>query len=230
MNMDELKHPFGDTSPSAPMPRPPGPPPEPFGMLDLEELPETYGVDECCVIPREPTWLFAYWEVTGDGRAAARAVLQGDGRLILRIYSVAPGFPADTVDHALDWDHGRRYVPAPRQGAHVSAAVGLLAVDGRFAPIAHAPRMRVPWGEAGPEVPVEWMEVAPTRSRGQRLERPEVLRRTDVPQTRGLPPGAGAGRIGWPSSGLPSSGEMPSSPWRWRKDTDPDAGKDGSHG
>ena len=47
-------------------------------MLDFEELPETYGVDECEVLFKDPFWVFAYWEVTDGGivvgARAARAV------------------------------------------------------------------------------------------------------------------------------------------------------------
>src|SRR5438132_9709031 len=32
---------------------------EPLWMLDLEELPETYGVDECEVLYKDPWWVFA---------------------------------------------------------------------------------------------------------------------------------------------------------------------------
>ena len=48
-----------------------GPHSEPFGMLDLQELPETYDVDEVEVMYKDPWWAFVYWEVTDAGLAAA---------------------------------------------------------------------------------------------------------------------------------------------------------------
>jgi hypothetical protein len=187
-------------------------PREPFGMLDLEEPPEIYGIDEVTVLARDPFTLFLYWEVTADGRAGARAALGGaDGALIVRVVSVSDdgaGPETHTVDVQLGWDHGRRYLGAPRPGAHVTCAVGLLHADGRFAPIAHAPRIRVPWADPGPEGPVEWMEVEPSRSRGRELERPVIKQR-----------GAGrpAGRVPLRDGGLASSSDMPTSPWRWQQ-------------
>ena len=213
--------------PRLPLPEPqqgfsaPATPREPFGMLDLEEPPETYGVDEVAVFARDPFTLFLYWEVTADGRAGARAALGGaDGALIARILSVATtgaGTETHTIDLPLGWDHGRLYVGAPRPGAHVTAAIGLLAADGRFAPIAHAPRIRVPWSDPGPDGPVEWMEVEPSRSRGREVEPPRIRQRGPAEVV------AGASRRGLPGrdarvfGGVPSSADMPTSPWRWRE-------------
>jgi hypothetical protein len=56
--------------PSAP-PHPPPAPYEPFGMLDFEELPESYGVDEVEVLFKDPFSVFAYWEITEGGMNAA---------------------------------------------------------------------------------------------------------------------------------------------------------------
>jgi hypothetical protein len=224
---------------------PPTPPQEPFGMLDLEEPPERYGVDEVTVLARDPHTLFAYWEVTPEGRAAARANLGSDGQLVLRIYAVTirpeGGLSTDTYDHHLDWDHGRRYFGAPRPGAHISAAVGLRGPDGRFAPIAQAPRIRVPFAEPGPAGPVEWMEVSPARSRGERVEPPQVVGGVahaeviPLPDTAVQPiletgwvggservargPGPGVpGAPGGPGAPGPmGSASLPTSPWRWRR-------------
>ncbi|MFH0901631.1 MAG: DUF4912 domain-containing protein [Pseudomonadota bacterium] len=230
-----------------PPPPPNEPQNEPFGLLDLEEPPEIYGVDEVTIIPRDPYYLFAYWEITAKGRAAARAALGSDGTLVLRLYSAAVKQQeqhADTLvyDIPVDWEHGRRYFPAPRPGAYVTLAVGLLAPDGRFAPIAHSPQARVPTLEPGPDGPIEWMEVKPVLHRGTRLEPPRVAVEgpaVDVPGAPMLPPKAlvprwfegiwqhlagsqvpiRAGEMGeiGPEARIqmPSWEEMPSSPWLW---------------
>lgn len=229
------------SSPTRPPPAPPpGPPPEPFGMLDLEEPPDTYGVDEVAVLARDPFTLFVYWEITGEGRTRARDALAGDGALVLRLFSVRAhvegGVETATHDVELDRDHGRRYLGAPWPGAAVSAAVGLRAPDGRFAPIAHSPRVKVPYAGPGPDGPVEWMEVRPSRTRGARLERPEVVKRGPARDVRGA--GAVPGVPRWhqgawehpsasrvpprPGEGeLPSAREMPSSPWLWQRNEPP---------
>jgi hypothetical protein len=164
-------------------PPPPPPPGEPMGMLDLEELPETYGMDECEVLYKDPFWVFAYWEVTDHGLNGARAQLgpsAASARLVLRLFSTVQhegGVDRSVADIDLTWNHGRRYFQAPKPGAHVRIAVGLLSPEGYFAPIAHSSLVRVPYAEPGPEGAVEWMEVLPGRSRGRDREPLVIVRR-----------------------------------------------------
>jgi hypothetical protein len=153
---------------------------EPLGMLDFEELPERYGVDDVMAMWKDPHHIFVYWEVTPEGRAAARSHLGAEGhaaKLILRLASArarSGGVEKEEHDIELDWDHGRRYLPVAH-GSRVSVAVGLRSPSGDFAPIAHSAVVHVPPAEPGPDGPVEWMEVAPNRRRGGEFEAISVV-------------------------------------------------------
>jgi hypothetical protein len=156
---------------------------EPMWMLDLEELPETYGVDECEVLYKDPWWVFAYWEVTDGGMDAARAQLgpsAGSSRLVLRLFTTTQK-DGETQREVHDIDlhgrHGRRYLPSVKPGAHLRVAVGLLSPEGYFAPIAHSSLVRVPYAEPAPPGHVEWMEVIPSRTRGRDKEPLVIVRR-----------------------------------------------------
>jgi hypothetical protein len=185
---------------------------EPFGMLDLEELPDGYGVDECELIARDPGSLFAYWEITDGGLDVARRQLgeQGAGaKLILRIFSDAAG-GREIRDHALGERRGRRYFPSVRPGKRVRGAVGLIDESGLFAPIAHSSTIRVPPGEPAPydRNAVAWMEVEPARTAGREIEPPKIVRGPETgTHVERTPTGAPTGELG----PAPSS-----SPWRWR--------------
>jgi hypothetical protein len=195
-------------------PPPPSPPPtiasEPTTMLDYEELPETYGVDECEVLFKDPFWVFTYWEVTERGLEAARAQLgqsAGAARLVMRLFTTVPGdgkVDRELRDVDLTWNHGRRYLPAPRAGAHLRIAVGLLTPEGYFAPIAHSSLVRVPPAEPQPG-PVEWMEVVPARGRGRTREPIVIVRRAGDHDERGLR-SSGGGALGGSSPGAPGLG------------------------
>jgi hypothetical protein len=173
--------------PAAPVPEPPPPAPEaprePMWMLDLEELPEIYGVDECEVLYKDPWWVFAYWEVTDGGLESARAQLgpsAGSARLVLRLFTTTQRdgeTHREVHDIDLSGRHGRRYLPSVKPGAHLRVAVGLLTPEGYFAPIAHSSLQRVPYAEPAPPGPVEWMEVIPSRSRGRDREPLVIVRR-----------------------------------------------------
>lgn len=162
-------------------------PHEPAQMLDLCELPETYGRDEVGILTKDPQWYFVYWEVTKSGEATAREQLGPSGdkaRLVLRLFTTlvgghpaGPGAGAATResrelrDVPLPHPHGRKYLEAPRPGAMVRAAVGLLSVEGYFAPIAHSALVRMPLQQAAPQTSVEWLHVLPPRSQGHKRER-----------------------------------------------------------
>jgi hypothetical protein len=171
---------------------------EPIGMLDFEELPETYGVDECEVLFKDPFWVFAYWEVTEGGISSARAQLgqsAQSSKLVLRMFTTVPGpegVDRQTEDVDLPWNHGRRYMQAPKPGAHLRVAVGLLSGEGYFAPIAHSSLVRVPPAEPQPG-PVEWMEVVPPKTRGRQREPLVVVRRGAGHDERGLASPGGFG-------------------------------------
>jgi hypothetical protein len=195
-------------------------PEEPVGMLDFEELPETYGVDECEVMFKDPFWVFAYWEVTDGGISSARAQLgqsAQSSKLVMRMFTTVPGpegVDRQIQDVDLPWNHGRRYMQAPKPGAHLRVAVGLLSGEGYFAPIAHSSLVRVPPAEPQPG-PVEWMEVVPDKTRGRQRSPIVVVRRGAGHDERGIkaPDGAvdeargtspSGGRPGFPFGGSSS--------------------------
>jgi hypothetical protein len=193
-------------TPPAPSPAAHSLPSEPHGMLDLEELPETYGVDECELLYKDPLWVFVYWEVTEQGLAGARAQLgpsASSARLVLRLFSTL-GNDRHLQDVDLNWNHGRRYFQTPQPGAHLRAAVGLLSLEGYFAPIAHSSLSRLPPVDQAPEGPVDWMEVVPGKTRGKDREPLVLVRRGHDHAERGARPQGGEERAHEP--GAPSSG------------------------
>ncbi len=134
---------------------------EPSTMLDFAEPRETYGVDACQALYQSPHWVFAYWEVTDAGLDGARARLAASAegaRLVLRLVSRS-GDAQERHDVDLLWHHGRRYLPAPRPGAEIRLAVGLVSREGYFAPIAQSQRVQLPDAEPAPPdaTAVVWM-------------------------------------------------------------------------
>ncbi len=148
-----VHHPPTDEQLPKQSPRANAPSDEPLFMLDLEELPEIYGVDECEVLYKDPWWVFAYWEVTDGGLDAARAQLgpsAASSRLVLRLFSTLHddvNVEREVHDVDLHTHHGRRYLPTVKPGAQLRVAVGLLSQEGYFASIAHSSLQRIPYAE-----------------------------------------------------------------------------------
>ena len=174
------------SSPTAPLPASEPTQPrvshEPFGLLDLEELPEAYGEEACEVLFRDPHQLFTYWEITPEALRRAREDLGADGgsaRLVLRVFITAAGGRGtvrETRDHPLDGLRGRRYLPTPRPGVLVRAAAGLVAHSGLFIPLAQSSTIRIPPAEPAPPGRVDWVEVPPLPPAARAATAIEVLR------------------------------------------------------
>jgi hypothetical protein len=191
----------------------PPPPAEPFGMLDFEELPETYGVDECEILYKDPQTVFTYWEVTDAGRRGAEAQLgqsAGGARLVLRLFVTSAGASGEAIrdlhDIDLDWNHGRRYLQIAPSGAQLRIAVGLLSSEGYFAPIAHSSLIRLPPAGPSAESATEWMEVVPARGRGQSRESVVIVRRDPDHVERAFRDGEAPARLGGSSPRPPRGG------------------------
>jgi|GEM_PF-2576070 len=137
---------------------------EPWTMLDLEEPPETYDELACEALPRDPRWLFVYWEAPERDIAEARQRLGSpDARLTLRLFVLvtAPdGIKRHLRDVEPGWAHGRRYLEIGRPGAQVRVALGVRSPEGLFAPLCESQAVRMPWSEAGaPTSENQWLEV-----------------------------------------------------------------------
>jgi hypothetical protein len=110
-------------------------------------LPEDF-VDTLRLVTASDGSLVASWELTEAARADARRVVGEGASLVLRCFTVVPrldlGLDTATVDHVVQTPKGELPLGEVGAGGQVTAAVGLRATDGRFAPIAHSPRLRIP--------------------------------------------------------------------------------------
>ena len=133
------------------------------------ELPRAYGRDRIVLLPRDPWWVFAYWEVTPTSRITALRALgaQAEGsREVLRAYDVT--FIAFTGDNA--WlsfdveltpgvDHW--YLNVGRPAASFCVELGLRTTSGRFVPLVRSNVVTTPRSSPSPDTTVRWVELAP---------------------------------------------------------------------
>jgi hypothetical protein len=128
-------------------------------------LPETHDRDLVALAPRRPGAVLCVWEATPRGQAAAAAQLAGrPGRLVLRTVTRVPGAAAAVSrDFPLDSAVGEVDLAVPTTGGFLCAAVGLLARDGTFAPLAHADVLRLAGGAEATAAAIRELEVEPAR-------------------------------------------------------------------
>ncbi|MBD2089769.1 DUF4912 domain-containing protein [Microcoleus sp. FACHB-1515] len=123
---------------------------------DLPDLPEGYGESRIVLMPRDPQWAYAYWDVPNDHKAALRS--QGGTRLAVRLYDVTDLDLATQRPHSLqqyecdelarDW-----YLAVPVSDRDYIAEIGYVTEDGRWLMLARSAPVRIP-----PVYPSDWFE------------------------------------------------------------------------
>lgn len=122
----------------------------------LADLPGGYGDSRIVLLPRDPQWAYAYWDVPNDHKEELRR--QGGQQLALRIYDVTDidldyqsphsiqEYPADEL--AREW-----YIPIPVSDRDYVIDIGYRAFDGRWLVLARSARVHIP-----PVYPSDWIE------------------------------------------------------------------------
>lgn len=145
-------------------------------VIDREvgELPRSYGADRLVLLPRDPWWLFVYWEITSATRVDTLRGLgdEAEGaREVLRIYDVTfiefdgqnawSWFDVDFAPGAESW-----YVNVGKPGTAYCAEFGLRTVSGRFVPLMRANTVQTPPAQPAPEAQVRWATLKPSAAGG----------------------------------------------------------------
>ncbi len=123
---------------------------------DLMELPEGYGESRIVLMPRDPQWGYAYWDISNEHKESLRR--QGGQHLALRVYDVTDinlefqsphsvqEFPCDEM--AREW-----YLPVPVSDRDYTLEIGYRCADGRWLVLSRSAPVRIP-----PVYPSDWIE------------------------------------------------------------------------
>jgi hypothetical protein len=120
----------------------------------LPDLPEGYGESRIVLMPRDPQWAYAYWDIPNEHKSELRN--QGGQNLVLRLYDVTDIDLAHQSPHSLqqfecdelarDW-----YLPIPVSDRDYILEIGYLTDDGRWLMLARSQPVRIP-----PAYPSAW--------------------------------------------------------------------------
>jgi uncharacterized protein len=123
---------------------------------EMGDLPEGYGQTRIVLMPRDPQWSYAYWDVPNEHKMELRS--QGGQQLALRLYdstdvnleTQAPHsvqeFPCDEL--AREW-----YLPIPVSDRDYIAEIGYRCADGRWLILARSLPVHIP-----PTYPSDWVD------------------------------------------------------------------------
>jgi len=125
---------------------------------DLGELPDGYGESRIMLMPRDPQWAYAYWDVPNSHKEELRR--QGGQQLALRIYDVTDidinhQAPHSVQEYLCDEMAREWYLPIPVSDRDYVADIGYRCADGRWLVLARSTAVSIP-----PVYPSDWIEDA----------------------------------------------------------------------
>ena len=141
--------------------------PAPVAVAPVEPgyvFPESYGVDRVVLLTRDPDWLYAYWDISGDTWASLiqRGVTHpGKGwTRVLRLYDVTAAGngqePRLLGDLELDEAAREHYFKAPAADRYYLVEFGYRAANGEFLLIARSNLVQVPRKQPSDVVDERW--------------------------------------------------------------------------
>ncbi|MGD1705022.1 DUF4912 domain-containing protein, partial [Dapis sp. BLCC M229] len=122
----------------------------------LTDLPNGYGKSRIVLMPRDPEWAYAYWDIPNQLKEELRR--QGGQQLALRTYDVTDinldyqsphsiqEYPCDEL--AREW-----YIPIPVSDRNYTVEIGYRCADGRWLVLARSERVHIP-----PVYPSDWID------------------------------------------------------------------------
>jgi len=130
----------------------------PLASVDegMGELPDGYGESRIVLMPRDPQWAYAYWDVPNEQKEDLRR--QGGQQLALRLYDVTDinldyESPHNVQEYLCDELAREWYLPIPVSDRDYVIDIGYRAFDGRWLVLSRSAPVRVP-----PVYPSDWIE------------------------------------------------------------------------
>ncbi len=122
----------------------------------LGDLPGGYGESRIVLLPRDPQWAYAYWDIPNEHKQELRN--QGGARLVLRFYDVTDIDLNSQSPHSLQqYECGEItrewYLPVPVSDRDYTVEIGYVCNDGRWLVLSRAASVRIP-----PVYPSDWVE------------------------------------------------------------------------
>lgn len=128
-------------------------------------LPEEYGTTMAALLPRDPEWMYAYWEIAPDSKARISREHGQDvfekARTVLRVYGLGPARGRDHFDIPVAPEAKSWYIRAEDGVRDYYCELGLALPDGRFVGIVKTNTVRLPAGRVSDVMDEKWMSVSP---------------------------------------------------------------------
>ena len=133
------------------------------------DIPSGYGKTESFLLPKDPAWLFLFWEITADTfdyiKSQYGEALLHTARSIIRLHDVTdvPFFDGTNAvchyDMPVIFEARSWYINAPQSGRAYVADLGYLTADGQFILLTRSNITTLPPGKVSDIIDDKWMIV-----------------------------------------------------------------------
>lgn len=134
--------------------------------IEHKALPQCYGVTMAALMPRDPNWMFVYWEITPNSKAHLARERGHDifekSRQVLRVYDMAhtDGHAPKHFDIPVMLDANNWYVHVQDGGGSYCCELGLILPTGDFIGIVKTNPVTLPPGRVSDVMDEKWMAVS----------------------------------------------------------------------
>ena len=131
-----------------------------------QALPREYGETMAALMPRDPNWMFVYWEITPETKARITREHGPDvfkkSRQILRVYQAPPSeaYGRKYFDVAVRFDAGNWYVHTEDANRTYCCELGLVLPSGGYRGIVESNTVTLPAGRVSDVMDGKWMAVS----------------------------------------------------------------------
>jgi hypothetical protein len=150
----------------------------------LPGLPDGYGEDRLVLLPRDPHWLYAYWDLKNETKDSARS--KGGKNLSLRLFELRDGELEPMAEHWCQELTRSWYVQVPSPGQTYVAEIGYRAIDGSWLRLLGSNAVKVPPAAPSAVVSDQFVTLRPDRP----LPRPQRRKAAPAAVSEDTSPGA----------------------------------------
>jgi hypothetical protein len=145
-------------------------------MINEYELPSYSATSRITLIPKDPSWIYAYWEIADSSIEDIKRQLGGnlDGtRFVVRMYDVTyKDFNGFNANHWFDIEVGRFsnnwYINIWNDNASYVGEIGIVHNSGRFFPMARSNYVHTPRAGSSNKYEEIWMDLSQEADNGQK--------------------------------------------------------------
>jgi len=131
---------------------------------NANSLPEGYGSTEAVLLPRDPFWMFTYWEISENTLNRLIKEIGVDNfeksKKVIRVYKIGDNgmsdgfFDVPIVLEAKNW-----YINVSECGKTYECEIGIITPDGRYIGIVKTNRVTLPKSSVSDVIDEKWMSV-----------------------------------------------------------------------